>query len=67
MRPTKVESSYLKSLQYFEATKVLRCRMADDNAVLDFIGVTPKEYQAVLGADSHGHVFSLLMASMSIK
>jgi hypothetical protein len=57
MRPKAVDSSYLQSLRYDEALKVLRVRFTD-GAVIDYRHVLPRTYKAIISAESHGQKFS---------
>jgi hypothetical protein len=56
MRPTKVDSSYIQSLRYDQAAKILRVRFADATLV-DYFDVSPRTYRAIMSADSHGEKF----------
>jgi KTSC domain len=60
MRPKGVDSTYLQSLRYDEATKVLRVRFMD-GAVIDYRGVLARTYKAIVSAESHGQKFSELV------
>ena len=55
-----MESSYLQSLRYDEVSKVLRVRFTD-GAVIDYYGVSPRTYKAIVAADSHGQKFTELV------
>ena len=60
MRPKTLDSSYLQSLQYSDAAKVLRVRLSD-GAVIDYRGVSSRTYNAILAAKSHGEAFIRLV------
>jgi hypothetical protein len=60
MRTKAVDSSYLKSLRYFEDTKVLRCHFYD-GALIDYFGISPQTYRAITSAESHGEAFTRLV------
>lgn len=60
MRPTKVDSSYIQSLQYDSGSYELLVRFRN-GAVLRYSQIHPRTYKAILDADSHGEAFSRLM------
>lgn len=56
MKQTKVDSSYIQSLRYDQASRILRVRF-NDGAVVAYRDVHPRTVQSVVTADSVGGKF----------
>jgi hypothetical protein len=58
---TRIDSSYIRSLDYDSAARRLAV-VFQDGAKVVYSQVHPRTYQAILDADSHGEKFHELMA-----